>query len=499
MNLNISMLISLSLLAITNSFSQQPPVISPSENTEFCPLVNTTFTVTLPRIRQDTEIQLSTVGTPIIISGVANVTHTSEITTFTFVGRFSDDNNLQSFRVGWKRNSNNQDAVREFGFKRIKSLRLFSLPSAINTNLPEIVAAPCEITTHNLSFNNIRFGNNQDATVPAFGNPITQYEYLLPIGWKLGSTTSTGSWIVANNSVVITSDLGTGDGGSVQIRALNTDCGITLSKSPIQSIPIRRPKPSISFIGSSTICNSNTFTSSNVPSWVSNYTWQITPSNLGIASGTNPLTLTKLVDGYGQLSLTIGAPGCPSFNYNTSEILPGVPELIFGTPAPNFYTIYGNDPNDGSRFGRITMTVNSYGPGAIYKFYVNNILRRTTSSNSWGFVPDQCDIDFEVSCLVENVCGLAPHAIGHVVHFPCINFFRVSNPFNSNYVSVESTSSIRDIREVKVIDRSGNAKMVRHYNAGTKKVQLDISTLAREYYVVIVSDGKTLHSFNIFK
>lgn len=491
----IILLLSIALATITNLIGQS---INPIESTEFCPLVNTTFTVTLPLIKSGSGVTLTAIGTSTIVTGVTGLTSSGANTTFTFVGRFSDDNNTQSFKVEYVKSNNTPDS-KVFDFKRVKSLKFFSSPSAINTNLSEIVSAPCEITTHNLSFNNIRFGNGFDATVAAFGNPITQYEYLLPAGWQLGTTTSTGNWIVANNSVVITSNLGTGDGGTIQIRALNTDCGISLSKSPIKSIPIRRPKPIISFSGNPTICNSNTLTSSNVPSWVTNYTWLLTPSNLGTTSGNNPVTITRQNDGYGQLSLTIGAPGCPSFNYNTSEILPGVSELIFGTPAPNYYTIYGNDPNDGSRFGRITMTVNSYGSGATYRFYVNNILRRTSTVNTWGFVPEECDTDFEVSCLVQNACGQAPNAVGHIVYFPCVNFFRVSNTANNNYISVESTSPKRDIKEIKVFDRSGNQKMTKQYNSGTKKVQLDISALAKDYYVVIVSDGKTSKSFNILK
>jgi hypothetical protein len=192
-----------------NFFYGQRAIV-PSESTELCPLVNNTFTVTIPRIATQTNITVTAVGTSTVVAGATGVTSEGESTTFSFIGRFSDDNVTQSFRIDFTRSSTNGAAVENFNFRRIKSLKLSSIPSLINTNLPEIVAAPCEITTHNLSFNNIRFGNNQDATVPAFGNPITQYEYLLPIGWQLGSTTSTGSWIVANNSVVITSDLGTG-------------------------------------------------------------------------------------------------------------------------------------------------------------------------------------------------------------------------------------------------------------------------------------------------
>lgn len=74
--------------------------ISPNENTEFCPLTSTTFTVTLPRIATGTTPTVSSwTNTTILISGVNNINHTSTQTTFTFVGQFRDVNINQVFRV----------------------------------------------------------------------------------------------------------------------------------------------------------------------------------------------------------------------------------------------------------------------------------------------------------------------------------------------------------------------------------------------------------------
>lgn len=247
----IILLLSIALATITNSIGQS---ISPNESTEFCPLVNQTFTVTIPLIKSGTGIILTTIGTPTIVTGVTGITSSGGNTTFTFVGRFSDDNNTQSFRVDYTRNSTNNGDLAIFNFKKIKSLKFYSLPSAINTNIPSISSQICQVTTHSLNFTNIRFGNGFDGTVAAYGTAITSYEYLLPVGWILGTTTSTGAWITANNNVTITSNLTGGDGTNIQIRALNTNCGITLTKSPIKNIPITRPKPTLAFTGASTIC-----------------------------------------------------------------------------------------------------------------------------------------------------------------------------------------------------------------------------------------------------
>ncbi|WP_295234806.1 hypothetical protein [Sediminibacterium sp.] len=83
-------IIILLLTVITTSnllYSQKS--ISPNESTEFCPLVNTTFTVTIPLIKSGTTVTLSAIGTPTIITGVTGLTSAAN-TTFTFVGRFSD-------------------------------------------------------------------------------------------------------------------------------------------------------------------------------------------------------------------------------------------------------------------------------------------------------------------------------------------------------------------------------------------------------------------------
>ncbi len=83
-------LIIASIIINTASFAQY---ITPNENTEFCPLTSITFTVNLPRIATGTTPMVyPTTNTPILISGVSNLSHTSSQTTFTFVGQFRDVN-----------------------------------------------------------------------------------------------------------------------------------------------------------------------------------------------------------------------------------------------------------------------------------------------------------------------------------------------------------------------------------------------------------------------
>ena len=103
--------------------------ISPTETGEFCPETNITFTVTLPLIKANTTPSVASwTNTPIIVSGVANLTSNTnnQTTTFTFVGKFRDVNLMQVFRVSYIANSNPTVTIdKDFQFKNIKSFFLF--------------------------------------------------------------------------------------------------------------------------------------------------------------------------------------------------------------------------------------------------------------------------------------------------------------------------------------------------------------------------------------
>lgn len=326
-------------------FSQKS--IMPNENTDFCPLVNTTFTITIPLIKPNSTVTLSAIGTPTIITGVTGLSSNATSTTFTFIGRFSDDNNTQSFRVDFTKSDNSSDFyISEF--KKIKSLKHPSIPSTINTNIPEIVSQICQITTHNLTFTNIRFGNGFDGSVVAYGNSVTQYEYLLPNGWSLNGTPSTGSWITSTNSVTITSDQTGGDRSSIQIRALNTDCGTSLSKSPIKNIPISRPEPPLSITGPTQLCypNSYNYTLSGVPSG-GVITWNTNSYYTSSSSGNTATILpTSAANGVTNITASVYLPSCGLTFTKSFTVSIGAPYVTFdivGYPysEPNCYETYG--------------------------------------------------------------------------------------------------------------------------------------------------------------
>ncbi len=312
--------------------------ISPIETTEFCPNVNVTFTVTLPRISDNTTPTIiSWTGNPIVVTGVSNLTNTTTQTTFTFVGKFQDYNQNQVFKVDYSTTSNNNSTY-SFQFKRIKSLFYSTSCSPIQPNQTTITATRCQSQNFNISFTNIQWGTAFESPSICFGS-ITTYEYQLPVGWSIGSNVSTGSnWIAGGNNVTITSDLTHGIGGSIQVRAVN-GCGTGLQPGQPTSISVLRPAPTLTITGGADVLCSgtSTYTVNGVPTGAT-VSWGISNTNIAsipIPSTGTSVTLTKTGNGVVVLtanvtdciqtypvtkSITLGAANISStYTYNESQ------------------------------------------------------------------------------------------------------------------------------------------------------------------------------------
>ncbi len=98
------------VVCLSLSFFIKAQTISPVESTEFCPLVNITFTVTVPGTN---PILIPSTNNPIISQSPYNSSTNNGITTFNFVGRFRDENIVQKFAVTYN-NSNGTPITRYF-------------------------------------------------------------------------------------------------------------------------------------------------------------------------------------------------------------------------------------------------------------------------------------------------------------------------------------------------------------------------------------------------
>ncbi|MDP1811727.1 MAG: hypothetical protein Q8K66_10035, partial [Sediminibacterium sp.] len=307
------------LLKMANS-----QTILPLQSAEYCPNVEYTFTATITKPYKNMIGEGSCFVTQLPQSPVG--------TTFTFKGKFGDANQKQTFLVYHPDNTSTP-----FEFTKIKSL-FHGTCSPIPVPAT-VTALPCQTVSIPISFSAVQWFTIFEPSSTACFGTITTYEYLLPSGWVLNGTTSTGSnWITGTNNITVTSDLSTS--GQIQVRAVNP-CGASLVKGQISTIAINRPKPPLTFTGGYAVCTSQNFQANNVPSWVSNYTWLVTPSTIfGNTNPTsNPTTVTKLANGDGDIQLTISSASCPAtFVYNTQEIT-GKPKLVSGAPE-----VSGNTP-----------------------------------------------------------------------------------------------------------------------------------------------------------
>jgi hypothetical protein len=369
--------------------------ISPSQNNEYCPNTEYTFTASLPKAYS------SMIG-----EGGCYVTQSPSGTggyNITFKGKFADANQKQTFRIYYTDGSNDY-----FDFKKIKSLFYGGAScTPIQTNITTINAPRCQIVNTAISFSNIQWGTNFETPSLCFGS-IANYEYQLPAGWSIGSNVSTGSnWIAGGNSVTITSDLASGiNGGVVLIRPTN-NCGSGLSNgySP-KVVSISRPAPTLEITPyNTTICSgSSNLTISGVPSGAS-VAWSVSdPTQASVtASPTNQNIATVTRTGSANINLTVTATvtHC-SFSYTATQ------KVILGSPAP--VDIIGMDATHFSAGQYVTIYINEAGSSYNWSVAGGTIIGSSTDQIITAkldkcFTGQTAANEFTATVSYQNTCG----------------------------------------------------------------------------------------------
>ncbi len=299
----------LALTFLSLSIFIKAQTISLGTDNEYCPNTIYEFTVTLPSAYTSmTATEFSITQQPYSF----NSTNTS----FKFKGKFNDVNIKQTITI--KYNSGYSTFLVEY--KRVKSLFYSNVtscgqiqPKFTSNNVPatNFTAPMCQVSSFNITFNKIKWHTNFENPAYCFGS-ISDYEFLLPVGWKIGTNTSNGTaWIQGNNTVTITSDLSTGNGSAIQIRPKNTCTTPSANNHPPVLIFINRPNSfAVSPANVSITCGSTTpvtFTVNNNVAGITNYTWNLgaTPNGWKLPNGTaapatystgmtNTLTLTPV-------------------------------------------------------------------------------------------------------------------------------------------------------------------------------------------------------------
>lgn len=510
------------VLSFIISISLSAQNISPNQDAEFCPLTSITFTVTLPRVENGTTpIVNSLTNTPILISGVNNLNHTSSNTTFTFVGQFRDVNISQTFRVSYTP-MGGAPATKDFDFKRVKSFFYGTSCTPIQPNVGQIYSPRCEITNTAISFNNVQWSTSFENPALCFGS-VTSYEYLLPNGWSIGSNTSNGNnWISDSNSVTVTSDSSNGAiNGVVYVRPVNSCAtGLRNGQSQVVQIPISRPAPTLSIPETDVeICNSSkNYTISGLPTGATT-TWSITNNYgvAGISSATNTsVQVDKINSGNGYETLTATVKHC-SFTYpKTKNIQFGLPTATFDifTYVPlnsecfetdafyifrptliNSYDIYPTNYQWSYRInGTTTETIiSSTGEDGAFMFPntgIYDILVRPVNSCGVGNTPSVKTITVQMS----PACGGMSFRLSASPN-PTTDYLNVAidNEF-SEHIKLNKVEKISyrlyDVNRATIIKQW-------IFNNTTNKQQLNVSDIKRGHYILVAQKGKYQRSIGV--
>lgn len=341
---------------------------------------------------------------------------------------------------------------------------------------------------------------------------------MLPVGWKLGSTTSDGStWISGSNNETVTSDLTSGNGLSVKIRGINTSCGSGLVKGIIKEIPITRPAPQLSISGVTQLCypNSYTYTVSGVPpgatvSWNSNSYYTVSGSGNSVS-----IAPTSAANGGTNIGVTVNLPAC-GLSYTTSLYVSiGVPTATFSINSyPN------SEPS-------------CYEPWGIYSFQAQQItgFPYTFSNTQWGwrnltlgtsytdptiygmsytFIPESAGT-YEIWVKPTNSCGVGTTESVKTVTVveSCWGGFMMSGSTEGSLSlypnPTQSTSKVKIPTQFKkdavlyVSDQFGVLLFSRKIPNNSEFIDVDLSKYKKGFYQVTLRSGKISAQGKIIK
>jgi hypothetical protein len=463
-------------------------------------------------------------------------TTTQNATTFSFVARFNDKNINQVFKIDYTKKSDGQSYSYQPSFSKIKSLwfstSCTTIPSQSNAIFPL-----CQETTIPVTFTNISWGIYPDVN-NCFGS-ITKYEYLVPAGWKVGTTLSDGTtWIPGNNSTTVTSDLTSGDGQYIQFRPATTDCAAGLENHTVPgTIKIVRSNPTLSISGTTDYICSGTasYTVSGVPAgstvtWSSNYP---TDAALSCSNGDCSIVNVTRSTAYNrEVLLTANVAAC-SGNYtathtihlgkpfytNTGYEIQGVShpiklwtgstsdynQICMNYTATTQFSFSGSQSVTWSRTyaSPSSVTWNQSGDNISTYFFATGQYERFsltatnvcgTLSDNYGFSSKDCSGGGGGGCLYYQV---SPNPASNTLQVGTVTP-NIPAPCDPLPTSVQSTSTTslktatttdRSIQSVSIYDNKGILKMQRKYGATNKHATLNVSKLPAGVYFVRITDG----------
>jgi hypothetical protein len=493
----IFLVLSVTLIALLSNAQ----VISPDRSGEYCPGVNITFTVTIAGQSVQSVTPKALNVPPTVVQQPINISVSGGNLTFSFVGRFADYNNKQTFTVNYT-NSSGQPATWDATYIKIKSLLTANSFSQIYPTPTSITAPRCQIQSFNISFPNVQYGNPWEAPPIGYGT-VTNYEYLLPSGWSLNGVPSTGGWLAGNNNVMVTSDLASGVGGSIRIRPVNTQCAAGLQPGQEASVAIIRPEPPITISGSQgTICSgSATYSITGMPSGAS-VIWSLSNSTDASIVGCTTcqsVTVSRTTSTNTETVLTATVTDC-AFTYTKYyRIILGTmtePITIYGIPD-NYQGCKNADFNvTASRSGNMVWSV--IGGQILYGQGTTEI--RVQLDNSPG--------TFYIGIAENNSCGLSTvlgTKQGTIIECDGGGGGSTTTRISPNPTTGQLIISIDDkkkgtlIKEIVIKNRMGRIFNRQKFVSGVTQHNFNVSNYPNDIYIIDVFDGSNWSSHKIIK
>ena len=345
----------------------------------------------------------------------------------------------------------------------------------------------CQISNATISFPNIQWYTTFENPEVCFGS-VADYEFQLPANWSIGANTSNGSnWIPGGNNVVVTSDLTTGDGSDIKIRASNKSCGIGLeSNGPVSTVRISRPTPSLTISGDPSICSgSKPYVLNGVPAGAT-VNWALSSSvhaSIPIPSNNNSVNVTRITSTNTSVILSATVTDCiTTYPAVSKTIILGRPTISAGSVPYKYWngnptTDYNNICNSQNTYTNMPVT------GATSVLWTRTAASPTNTS--WSQVGNNLNFYFWAvgqtavfNVNASNACGSTSQNFG----FKSISCgggggcdqYRVSPNPAKGFVEItllkipppcERSSraeiSERTISEIRIYDNSGKLKLVR--------------------------------------
>lgn len=356
------------------------------------------------------------------------------------------------------------------------------------------------LTTTNTT--NINALQNMPTTAFAVTGPTqfcTSAQYTLPnfpanipITWIVTSIYGQQSHSVSNN--VLTVNRVTD--GSCQIQARYNICGATnVFATPLT---VNVGGSVITATATQIGCDEAQFTVNNAP-MPNTFNWSSNGNTIlynGVS--TTDVTTTPSITGYAVNDIAV----VQTTNSCGQSVVVGADYFPY---LRNISGLYPEYPNCGEH---ISVSVNTTPYDTYYRWYVNNVLVGEGSSAYFYctcyYGPDGRHYgDNTIRVEVDTYCGANTYTEGNF-WFPCgwyrtgqLNVELFPNPARGQVtvrlkdLNEKKTEDIlRDIREIRVTDKLGNVRKVLRYTPGSKSVNVDVSLLPLDIYILEVSDGK---------